>query len=39
MKSKADLQKETGKYRSANIERDTLTKEIKEKASMSRTLD
>jgi hypothetical protein len=39
MKSKADLQKETGKYRTANTERDTLTKEIKEKASQSRTLD
>ena len=39
MKSKADLQKETGKYRTAGPERDTLTKEIKEKASQSRTLD
>ena len=39
MQNKSDLQKETGKFRSANTERDTLTKEIKEKASQSRALD
>ena len=39
MQNKSDLQKETGKFRSATTERDTLTKEIKEKASQSRALD
>lgn len=33
MQNKSDLQKETGKFRSATTERETLTKEIKEKAS------
>lgn len=39
MNNKRDLQRETGKFRTANTERDTLNKEIKEKASQSRTLD
>jgi hypothetical protein len=39
MNNKRDLQKETGKYRTANGEKETLNKEIKEKAGTSRILD
>ena len=39
MKSKADLQKETGKYKTNNEEKKTLQMEIKEKGAQSRTLD
>ena len=39
MENKALLQKETGKYRTANSERETLVKSIKEKTSQSRGLD
>ena len=39
MNNKRDLQKETGKYRTANGQKETLNKEIKEKAGTSRILD
>ena len=39
MENKALLQKETGKFRTATTERETLFKEIKEKTSQSRGLD
>ena len=39
MNNKRDLQKETGKFRTANTERDNLNKDIKEKAGTSRILD
>ncbi len=39
MNNKRDLQKETGKFRTATSERDTLLKEIKEKQGTTRILD
>ena len=39
MENKSKLQKETGKFRTATLERNALQKEIQEKASQSRTLD
>ena len=39
MENKALLQKAFGKFRTANTDRDTLHKEIKEKTSQSRGLD
>ena len=39
MENKSKLQKETGKFRTATLDRGALTKEIQEKASQSRTLD
>lgn len=39
MTNKSELQKETGKYRTAMTERETIKKEIKEKAQTSHQLD
>lgn len=39
MDKKSDLQKETGKFRTATLDRTALQKEITEKSSQSRTLD
>ena len=39
MQNKSDLQKETGKFKSASADRENLNKQIKEKISQSRTLD
>ena len=39
MDKKSELQKETGKFRTATLDRQALTKEITEKSSQSRTLD
>mmetsp|Transcript_17140 Transcript_17140/g.23109 ORF Transcript_17140/g.23109 Transcript_17140/m.23109 type:complete len:111 (-) Transcript_17140:1092-1424(-) len=39
MENKSKLQKETGKFRTATLERNALQKDIQEKASKSRGLD